>query len=170
MHHGAAGTGPGPGAPTDDAREDGQGEPRRGRAGAGADTGMGRKDEACEPELDRLAEAWITLWQNELAALAADAEVAAAWRQAFGLATAWLGAAPDRAGGRAGHERAAAAPRPTAAGAASGAGAGDALGGADAAALLRRIDALERRLAALEGAPAGGEADRRRPRRRRPPA
>ena len=40
----------------------------------------------------------------------------------------------------------------------------------DAAALRARIDGLERRLAALEAGPGGDGADRRGPRRRRPPA
>ncbi|WP_237217610.1 hypothetical protein, partial [Falsiroseomonas oryziterrae] len=47
-------------------------------------------------ELDRLAEDWITLWQTEIAALAADREAAEAWAAA---ASAWaaLGAAWMRA-------------------------------------------------------------------------
>ena len=61
------------------------------------------KGGACETDLDGLAEAWVALWQGELAGLAADPGVAAAWRQAFGLGAASLraaraatpGAAPD---------------------------------------------------------------------------
>ena len=140
----------------------------------------GPKDEACEPDPDRanrdaatlddLAEAWITLWQNELTALAADPEIAAAWRQAFGLGTAWWGAAqaaPREPGGKP-TDQSAAAPGAAAPGAAPGSGPGDALGGADAARLRIRIEELERRLATLERGAAGSGADRSKPRRRRP--
>ncbi|MDO9707827.1 hypothetical protein [Paracraurococcus lichenis] len=126
------------------------------------------KDGACNLDLDQLAEAWIALWQAELAALAADPDVAAAWQQALGLGAAWLRAArtapgqPDD-GGRP-------APGAAAPGAAPGLFAGDPLGGTDAAALLARIDALERRLAALERGAEPGGAPRRSPRRKRPPA
>ena len=120
------------------------------------------------PELDALAEAWIALWQSELAGLAADPEVAAAWRQAFGLGAAWL----RGAGGVPSHERASGAARETGPARPCAAGprplalhlalaAGDPLGGADAARLRARIDELERRLAALERGTAGGGADRR---------
>jgi hypothetical protein len=145
----------------------------------------GPKDEACGPErdgtqdgpqpgLDALAEAWIALWQSELAGLAADTEVAAAWRQAFGLGASWLRAA----GGVPSYERGPAvrdappapAPGPAPAGPASGDGPGDPLGSADSARLRARVDELERRLAALERGTADGGADRSRPRRRRPSA
>ena len=134
----------------------------------------GSKGETCEPfldgsNLDDLAAAWIALWQDELTALAGDPEVVAAWRQAFGLAATWWRAVQDRP-----PDDPAAAPWPAPAGAAPGAGAGDPLGGADAArvraGLAARIDDLERRLATLERGAAGGRADRRQPRRRRPPA
>jgi hypothetical protein len=148
----------------------------------------GPKDEACGPErdgdkdgprldqqgLDDLAEAWIALWQGELAGLAADPEVAAAWRQAFGLGASWLRAA----GGVPLYERGpvardvapAPAPGPAPAGPAPGDGPRDPLGSADAAGLRARVDELERRLAALERGATGGGADRRGPRRRRPSA
>jgi hypothetical protein len=148
----------------------------------------GPKDEACGPErdgaqdrprldqqgLDELADAWIALWQSELAGLAADPEVASAWRQAFGLGASWLRAA----GGVPSHERGSAAgdaspgpaPGSPPAHPASGVGLGDPLGGADAARLRARVDELERRLATLERGTAGGGADRSRPRRRRPSA
>jgi len=46
------------------------------------------------PELDpqgleQLAEDWITLWQSELAAMAADPELAEAWAAAVALGAAW---------------------------------------------------------------------------------
>lgn len=120
------------------------------------------EDKTCEPELDRLAADWIALWQDELAALATDPEVVQAWQRAFGLGVAWL-----RAGRT---DERATAPGAAAAGPAPGSRPGDPLGGADAALLLARIDALERRLAALEQRPAGGGADRRGPRRKGSPA
>ncbi|MCB4823999.1 hypothetical protein [Roseicella aerolata] len=128
------------------------------------------KDQTCEPDLDGLAEAWIALWQTELAALAAEPEVAAAWRQALGLGAAWLHAAQPAPAAAAPGDAPASTPGAKAAGAPPGLRPGDALGGEDAAAQRARIDALERRLAALERGPAGGDADRRGPRRRRPPA
>ena len=144
----------------------------------------GPKDEACGPErdapqlekpgLDDLAEAWVALWQSELAGLAADPDVAAAWRQAFDLGETWLRAAggvpPHERGPVRGDAPRTAAPGPAAPGSASGTGHGDPLGGTDAARLRARIDELERRLAALERGAGGGGADRRKPHRRRPPA
>lgn len=124
------------------------------------------KDETCEPDLDRLAEAWIALCQTELAALAADPQVAAAWHQALRLGTAWLRPAPPEPQGD-GTTPAAGTP---AAGAAPGLRAGDAPAGEDPAGLRARLEQLERRLAALERGSPGGEADRRRPRRKRAPA
>ena len=112
---------------------------------------------AGEGELDRLAEEWIGLWQEEIAALAADADMAAAWRLMLGGGPmGWPGSAAREAGAPA----AAAASRP----ARDAAMAGD--GGA-AAGLLERIAALEARVAALE---AGGGAPRRAARGKRPPA
>jgi hypothetical protein len=40
-------------------------------------------------ELEKLAEDWITLWQSELAGLAADPELAEAWASAVALGAAW---------------------------------------------------------------------------------
>jgi hypothetical protein len=142
------------------------------------------EDQECDPDLDRLAEDWVALWQSELAGLAADPEFAALSRQWLSLGlgwwrmlqagpVAWPAAAPW-------HDQPAAPPRPTAAAAASGAGGGPGLGGAgldprrpDPIHLERlgaRLAELESRLAALEGRPAEGSADRRRHRRRRAPA
>jgi hypothetical protein len=50
-----------------------------------------------QEEVERLAEDWITLWQSEIAALAADREAAEAWSAATSalaaLGAAWLRAA-----------------------------------------------------------------------------
>ncbi|MDB5373640.1 MAG: hypothetical protein JWP04_2282, partial [Belnapia sp.] len=48
-------------------------------AGAVTDTVAGGGD----PALDRLAEEWIGLWQDEIAAMAADPDMAAVWRHAM---------------------------------------------------------------------------------------
>jgi len=40
-------------------------------------------------DLDKLAEDWITLWQSELAAMAADPELAEAWAASVALGAAW---------------------------------------------------------------------------------
>ncbi|MFN6999113.1 hypothetical protein [Elioraea tepidiphila] len=110
-------------------------------------------------ELDALARDWITLWQSELTALASDPEAVEAWTRLLSL---WAGAAA--AGLRmaprtdAVHDpyaaRPAPPPRTAAAGAASDAGgvAGDGGRRDDAvlARILDRLDAIERRIAALE--------------------
>jgi hypothetical protein len=108
------------------------------------------------PDLQGLARDWITLWQSELAAAAADREVQESWQRMAGL---WAGAAAALVqalprGAADGWSRAAAPPRPAPAAAAPDPR------DAEIERLVRRIDALERRLADLEGA-----AARRRPRR-----
>jgi len=129
-----------------------------------------------DPELEQLAEDWITLWESELAALAADPELAEHSAAGLGLwAGLWraqLGALMPRARHEPGDgppRGADAPPRPApgAAPSAAGSGAGDA---GEPAWSLRLAD-LERRLAALEGGAGGDGADRpppRRPRQRRP--
>jgi hypothetical protein len=111
-------------------------------------------------EFDALARDWITLWQSELAALASDPEAVEAWTRLLSL---WAGAAAAglRMAPRADavHDpyaaRTAAPPRAAAAGAPSDAGgvAGHGGRGSDddvLARILDRLDAIERRLAALE--------------------
>ena len=101
------------------------------------------------PDLQALARDWITLWQSELAAAAADRELAEGWQQ---LAALWAGAAAATLQ---------AWPRGAADGAPGGAGTGVTPRPATAAAapdprdaeierLARRIAELERRLAELE--------------------
>lgn len=41
----------------------------------------GDRPKAEDAEVERLAEDWITLWQSEIAALAADREAAEAWSE-----------------------------------------------------------------------------------------
>jgi hypothetical protein len=90
-----------------------------------------------EAALRRLAEDWATIWQSEMAARGSDPETGETVRAMIEL---WL-----RADGLAwaGHDAGADAPAGTAA-ADAAPGAGD---GAELAALRRRLDALERRLA-----------------------
>jgi uncharacterized protein YceH (UPF0502 family) len=101
-------------------------------------------------DLHDLARDWITLWQSELAALAADREAQETWRVLLsmwaGAAGALLRAMPreganDGAGGSA---RPAAAPRPAAPAAAPDAR------DAEVERLRQRIADLERRLDGLE--------------------
>ena len=120
-------------------------------------------------ELDSLARDWITLWQSELSALAADREAQEAWTALLGLwagaAAAFLAAAPRAVPGFAtsfrhdpGPAGPAAAPRPAPAAAAPDP--------RDAALdrLNRRLAELEARLAEIERGKGGGRADRRRAR------
>src|SRR4051794_26100297 len=46
-----------------------------------------RREDA--PDLRRLAQGWITLWESEIAALAADPEMREAWQA---MASVWAGA------------------------------------------------------------------------------
>ena len=143
------------------------------------------RPKAEQEEVERLAEDWITLWQSEIAALAADREAAEAWSAATSawaaLGAAWLRAAAAPPFGRSPtpwppvrtvDDGAAPSPRPAPAADApdAGGGARDARdGGVDADAALRgRLAELERRLADLEGRPRGDAPDPRAPRRRRP--
>ena len=117
-----------------------------------------------QPDLQELARDWITLWQSELAAMAADRETHEGWQAMMSL---WAGAAagmmnamprakPRPSGGadRARHDRpdvpatgrAAAAAAPGAAAAAAAPDARD----AEIERLGRLVGELERRLADLE--------------------
>ena len=49
-----------------------------------------RPDAAAAPDLRKLAQDWITLWQSELAALAVDREAQETWHAMLAL---WAGAA-----------------------------------------------------------------------------
>ena len=83
------------------------GETTPGNSGSGAPEGGG-------PDLQKLAQDWITLWQSELSAMAADTEMHEAWQATMTLwvrtiastlrSTAWTRAsgAYDRAGRQAG--------------------------------------------------------------------
>ena len=102
------------------------------------------------PDLQALARDWITLWQSELAALAADREAQEMWRNWLavwaGMAAAVMRGMPKDGDDRldAGGSRPAHAPRPTAAAAAPDPR------DAEIERLGRHIGELERRLAALE--------------------
>jgi len=117
-----------------------------------------------EGDLLELARDWITLWQSELAALAADREAQESWQTLLalwaGTAGTMLAAAPrgwpggfgERADRRAGS---AAAPGPAPAAAAPDPR------DAEIERLNRRIGALEQRLADIERGERGGGGNRR---------
>jgi hypothetical protein len=134
-------------------------------------------------DLDSLAADWIALWESELAGLGQDAELAEAWAASVALmAAVWRAQGASVAAQmaaaakwRAPDEPPASAARPAPAEPAPHAGRQPGPGGADesaaqSAALGARLAELEQRLAALEGRPGGGGADRRKPRapRRKP--
>lgn len=126
-------------------------------------------------ELDSLAEDWITLWQSEIAGLAADPELAEQWAAWAALGAAWMRAAAAMAPrhGAEPHDRAApppwSPPPATPSGPSGPAGAGrDDEPSRDA--MARRLAELERRLADLEGGSRGAGADPGRTRRRGPRA
>jgi hypothetical protein len=128
-------------------------------------------------DLDRLAEDWITLWQSEVAGLAADPELAERWAAFASLGASWFRAAAQFSKpftpGAAQHESTSPPPRPAPAAAPSGAGGDTGHGGGGGAArdaMAERIATLERRLADLESGAGGGSANQRRPRQRRPRA
>jgi len=125
-----------------------------------------------QTELDRLAEDWITLWQTEIAAMAADREAAEAWAgaaQFWAAMGAGMGAGWMRMATKGFAHDTPAWPAPAATPPDPGRQPGP--GGAEPDARLdARLAELERRLAAIERGPGGKPADRRGPRRRKPPA
>ena len=112
-------------------------------------TGQDRTDDAAE-ELRGIVRDWITVWQSELAAAAADREAQESWQSLLAL---WAGAANAMmqaipAGMPSGGHTDPGGPR-TPAGAATVAAAPDA-SAAEVERLGQRIGELERRLANLE--------------------
>jgi hypothetical protein len=121
-----------------------------------AGSGEGEARGAATPDMPdprKLAQDWITLWQSELSAMAADPEIRESWQTIMAL---WAGtmstmlrglpreqhtARRDGSGGRTGTPD---APRPPAAAAAPDAR------DAEIDRLARHVAALERRLAELE--------------------
>ena len=133
-------------------------------------------------DLDSLAEDWITLWQSEIAGLAADPELIEAWSAFAALGAAWaraMAAMPAAAMRARAHDHAApppwaaapaAAPEPPRPARHGGDGEPGPARDAERERMAARLAELEQRLADLERGPAGSEPDRRSPPRRRRPA
>ena len=121
----------------------------------------------------RLAQDWITLWESEITALAADPELREAWQA---LASVWAGAmvaalrAMPRGSAPFGHERPSGGAGPPDAPRAAPAAAAPDARDAEIDRLARHIDALERRLADIErgSGRSGGRASPRRRSGRKP--
>jgi len=131
-------------------------------AGRGG-TGNGRVDS----RLQSLAQDWITLWQSELSALAADPELREAWQTMMAL---WAGTmtAAVRAMPRAPapHDSTARSPGPAETPRAAPAAAAPDARDAEIERLARHVAALERRLAELERGSGPAVHPGRRPRRK----
>jgi hypothetical protein len=118
---------------------------------------------ADDPDYDALAKRYLDLWQNQLSALSGDRQLTETMARLLATTNASMAAAFETA--RKAHhdarQRDAAAPGPPAAAAAP------ADGPADLGQLRARLDALERRVSALEGGPAKGrQAVKAKPRAR----
>jgi hypothetical protein len=121
--------------------------PASGESGkAGRAAGGGR----AAPDAQELAQDWVTLWQSELSAMAADPEMRESWQTILGLWAGTMAAIirglPRGFGhdGKAGPAGPADAPRPAPAAAAPDAR------DVEIERLARHVAALERRLAELE--------------------
>ncbi|MEQ8509222.1 MAG: hypothetical protein RIF37_10580 [Rhodospirillaceae bacterium] len=105
-------------------------------------------------DMDALAKRYISLWQDQLAQVSGDPSVMEAWRPVFEGAAKSLGWTPDAvdtyaAALRGAVQNAAASATGATAGAKTSASSFDG-GSAGYADVLRRLDALEQRVAALE--------------------
>ena len=92
------------------------------------------------PDMDALAKRYIELWQEQLSRMATDPSTTDAWRAVFKAAAKNFGWTPDTV---ATFTTAAQTGTP-----ASATSSGD--GGPDLTDVLRRLDALEQRISALE--------------------
>lgn len=89
-----------------------------------------------------LAEEYLSLWQSHLQALSADPDVQQTWNEMLKTANASQAAFAAMMGQAASHEPAQRAPSPSPP---------DGDGGDDLAVVVKRLDDLEKRIAALEG-------------------
>jgi hypothetical protein len=134
--------------------QDAAGRNKGGSGDAESRRGTGQeKPDARLPDLGKLAQDWVTLWQSELSAMAADPEIRESWQTVMalwaGTMSTMLRALPrdpnaSRHDGARGRTGAADASRPPPAAAAPDAR------DAEIGRLARHVAALERRLAELE--------------------
>lgn len=106
-------------------------------------------------DMDALAQSYIDLWQEQMAQISTDPATTEAWSSVLQNTAQSLGWTPDTIAAfttaYTGPAQDAAAPhRPAGTGGAATAAPASDGGGDDPSALLRRLNALERRLAALE--------------------
>jgi uncharacterized membrane protein YccC len=139
-----------------------------GKAGFG-ESGARQRGAPDMPDLDKLAQDWITLWQSELSAMAADREMRESWQS---IAALWAGTMAavlrglprdlNAARHDGTHRRAGPADAPRAAPTAAASDARD----AEIERLARHVTALEHRLAELERGGSPAVDPKRRPRRK----
>lgn len=115
-----------------------------------------------QPDLERLANAYLDLWQDQMAAMAADPVLTETMSRLFALTSAGAGPAfsqeaeQSRDANRQNSKQSGNGAEPTTAAGAEAAAAAPRDGGYDLGELARRIAAIEERLAALESGSGDG--------------
>lgn len=106
--------------------------------------------------MDALAKRYIALWQDQMTQISADPSVTEAWQSVFETAAKNEGLTSDAFAAYTAAFSGAGASQPGAAAGSAPTAPASGNGGPDFADVLRRLDALERRIADLEADRAGG--------------
>lgn len=106
--------------------------------------------------MDALAKRYIELWQDQMTQISADPSVTEAWQSVFETAAKNEGLTSDAFAAYTAAFSGAGASQPGAAAGSAPTAPASGNGGSDLADVLRRLDALERRIADLEADRAGG--------------